>query len=202
MLDLNWGFSFEDLYCREGLVRLDASFVEHLKSTGVALFNRFMEARSNPAVLSRKQQSDLIVELAPHVEDFIGDLFRISAEVRALQRKHNAREPLFAVKRKFVHKKAISGVTKEQASAINGPALAAELEALFNGPLTEENFVEHVSRWMESEPDHAAQLHTAAQYAAWAALSPAGMAKHRGGVLFKVPHKLDMTHLIQVETVQ
>jgi NADPH-dependent glutamate synthase beta subunit-like oxidoreductase len=202
MLDLNWGFSFQDLYRRAGLVRLDAGFVEQLKSTDAALFDRFMEARSNPAALPRKQQSELIVELAPHVEDFIGDLFRISAEIRTLQRKHNAREPLFAVKRKFVHKKAISGVTKEQASAINGPALAAELESLFNGPLTEDNFVEHVSHWMEAESQHAAQLHTAAQYAAWAALSPAGIAKHRKGVLFKVPHKLEMTHLIQLETVQ
>ena len=78
---------------------------------------------------------------------------------------------------------------------------AMELEALFNEPLTEASFVEHVSRWLEDEANHAAQLAVAAQYAAWAALSPAGREKHDGGVLFKVPHKLDMTHLIPVETL-
>ena len=201
-IKLKFELSFEDLYRREGLVRLDGKFVESVKAGDPALFNRFMEARSNPAALTHKQQSDLIVELAPHVEDFIGDLFGISAEVRALQARHNALEPLFAVKRKFIHKKAISGVTKEQASAINGPALAAELQSLFNEPLTEQSFVEHVSRWLDAEKEHAAQLKTAAQYAAWAALSPAGIAKHHHGVLFKIPHKLDMTHLIPVRTVE
>src|SRR6202008_5016732 len=40
----------------------------------------------------------------------------------------------------------------------------------------------------------------AARYAGWATLSPAGKAKHGGGVLFKVPHKLDPHHLVPVAT--
>src|SRR5438309_1813854 len=93
-LELKWGFSFEDLYRRESLVRLDTVFLEDLKISDIELFNRLMEARSNPSALARKQQ-----------------------------------------------------------------------------------------------------------YAAWAALSPAGIAKHHNGVLFKVPHKLDPLHLVPVETV-
>src|SRR5208283_2500834 len=69
-------------------------------------------------------------------------------------------------------------------------------------PLTEASFVEHVSRWLEAEQEHTAQLRAAEQYAAWAALSPAGRAKHHREVLFKVPHKLDMTHLVPVETIE
>ena len=201
-LDLKWDFSFGDLYAREGLVRLDAEFTRQLKLADVALFNRLMEARANPEPLSRKHNSDLIVDLAPHVEDFIGDLFGIGAEVKALQARHNALEPLFAVKRKFVHKKAISGVTAEQASALDGPGLALELTELFGEPVTEQTFVAHVSRWMESEADHAGALQIASQYAAWAALSAAGHRKHHDGVLFRVPHKLDPQHLIPVETVE
>jgi len=201
LLNLRFGFSFEDLYQREGLVRLDAKFLEWLQAASVELYNRLMEARSNPSGLARKQESELIVDLAPHVEDFLGELFGITAEVRVLQARHNALEPLYALKRKFVQKKAISGVTEERASAINGDALAADLENLFNEPLTEKSFVEHVSRWLEAGEEHAAQLRTAEQYAAWAALSPAGRAKHHRDVLFKVPHKLDMTHLVPVETV-
>ncbi|HWZ31133.1 MAG TPA: FAD-dependent oxidoreductase [Bryobacteraceae bacterium] len=198
-LNLKWGFSFDDLYQRDGLVRLDTVFTEYLNSADVALFNRLMEARSSE--LTRKQSSDLMVDLAPHVEDFIGELFGITAAVRSLQAKHNALEPIYAVKRKFVQKKAISGVTESQASAINGAGLAAELESLFNAPLTEETFVEHVSRWLEDEPAHTTQLAIAQQYAAWAALSPAGKAKHHHDVLFRVPHKLDPMHLVPVETV-
>ena len=199
-LNLKWGLSFEDLYAREGLLRLDAVFLEHLKASDVLLFNRLMEARATEP--SREAQSDLIVDLAPYVEDFVAELFDIEREVRALQARHNALEPLYALKRKFVHQKAISGVTAEQASAINGPALASELESLFNEPLTEASFVEHVSRWLENESFHEAQLAIAQRYAAWAALSPAGQAQHRHGVLFRVPHKLDPRHLVPVDTVE
>ncbi|HLJ17497.1 MAG TPA: FAD-dependent oxidoreductase [Bryobacteraceae bacterium] len=198
-LDLSFGLSFEDLYRREGLAHLDDIFIEHLQAADAALSQRLIDARLRCEELSRKQQSELILEIAPHLEDFIGELFGISEEIRELQSRHDALAPFYAVKRKFVQKKAISGVTREQASALNGPALEAELEALFNEPLTEASFVEHVSRWLDAEPQHKTQLQTAAQYAAWAALSPAGMEKHRQDVLFKVPHKLDMNHLIQLE---
>src|SRR5579863_5946918 len=205
-LDLRFGFSFEDLYHRDGLVRLDEKFLGQLRSADAAIFERLTAARSNPDAFSSKQKSELIIDLAPHLEDFIGEFFGISEDVRKLQSRHNALAPLYALKRKFVQKKAISGVTKEQASAINGTAVAAELEALFNEPLTEESFVEHVSQWLELHPGdeqhHQPHLATAAQYAAWAALSPAGIQRHHHGVLFRVPHKLDMTQLIPVETLQ
>src|SRR4029077_3128957 len=136
------------------------------------------------------------------VEDFIAELFGISPEATVLEARHEVLAPLYALKRKFVQKKAISGVTKEQAAAIAGPALAAELESLFHEPLTEESFVEHVSRWLEAESDCQKQLETAARYAAWAALSPAGREKHHSGVLFRVPHKLEMHHLIPVEALK
>ena len=201
-LDLKFGFSFEDLYRRRGLVRLDGVFLDHLGSTDAALAQRLTAARAHPEALARKQSSELLVELAPHLEDFIGELFGITREVRALQARHHELAPLYALKRKFVQKKAISGVTKEQASAINGNSIAAELESLFNEPLTEASFVTHVSRWLETEQHHERHLALAAQYAAWAALSPAGIEKHHHGVLFRVPHKLDPEHLIPVETLQ
>ena len=53
-----------------------------------------------------------------------------------------------------------------------------------------------------TRPANAAPLEVAARYAAWATLSPEGKAKHRRGVLFKVPHRLDMHHLVPVETVE
>src|ERR1700729_1245644 len=133
VLHLKRGFSFEDLYAREGLVRLDAAFLEHLGSADGALLERLQQARGGG--FTRKLESDLMIDLAPHVEDFLGDLFGIAADVRALQARHSALEPLYALKRKFVQKRAISGVTVEQASAIDCAGLAADLEGLIHGPL-------------------------------------------------------------------
>src|SRR5882672_4174220 len=151
-LHLAFGFAFDDLYGRDGLVRLDAAFCHSLRAADTALLQHLMEARKNPGALARKQQSELMVAIAPHLEDFIGELFGISAEVRALQARHDALAPLYALTRQFVQKKAISGLTQEKAAALNGSVLAGELESWFGEPLTEASFVDHVSRWLEAEP--------------------------------------------------
>ncbi|MGD0303090.1 MAG: pyridine nucleotide-disulfide oxidoreductase, partial [Bryobacteraceae bacterium] len=201
-IDLGFGVLFDDLYNREGLVRLDGIFLHHLTGVDPSLNARLANARANPEAIAGNQRSELIIELAPHVEDFLGELFNISGEMQALGARHNALAPLFAYKRKFIQKRAISGVTKEQAASIDGPALAAELESLFGEPLTQQSFFQHVSRWIEDESEHAPLIQTAARYAAWAALSPAGIRKHHSDVLFKVAHKLDQQHLIPVESIQ
>ncbi len=201
-IELTFGLLFDDLYTREGLARLDAIFLDQLKSTDASLRARLLQARSDPSSIPGKDASALIIELAPHVEDFLGELFAITPEIEALGARHNALAPLLAFKRKFIQKRAISGVTKDQAAAIDGPALACDLESLFGEPLTQSSFFQHVSKWLESETEHATRIQTAASYAAWAALSPAGIRKHHGDVLFKVAHKLDQHHLIPVESIQ
>src|SRR6185437_7235998 len=89
-LRLAFGFTFEDLYRRESLLRLDAAFCHNLQAADEGLLRQLLEARKDPSALTRKQQSELIIAIAPHLEDFIGELFGIAAEVRALQAKHEA----------------------------------------------------------------------------------------------------------------
>src|SRR5581483_10149557 len=200
-LALKHGLEFPDLYRRDGLVRLDAAFIAHLAASDVALHNRLVTARRDPAALDRKAESDLLTELAPHLEDFIGELFGITKEVRVLQAHHDALAPLYSVKRLFVQRRAVKGVNAEAAAAEDGDALAEALVRHFGEPLSEDSFARHVARWMEDEAAHVDALALAARYAAWATLAPEGQTKHRRGVLFKQSHKLDMTHLVPVETV-
>ncbi|HEX6895442.1 MAG TPA: hypothetical protein VF146_09225, partial [Bryobacteraceae bacterium] len=201
-LELRFGLAFEDLYQRDGLLRVDAAFLEHLALADAPLHGRLLEARTNPGDLAPKDQSELIIALAPHVEDFLGELFGITGEIEALQKRHNQSAPFFAFKRKFIQKRAISGVTREQAAAIDGPALARELESFFREPLTERSFYAQVSAWLENEAAHTSEIQSALRYAAWAALSPAGIERHHRDVLFKVAHKLDPLHLVPVESIQ
>jgi NADPH-dependent glutamate synthase beta subunit-like oxidoreductase/NAD(P)H-flavin reductase len=196
---LGFGLQFEDLYEREGLLRLDVAFLDQLLKSDLGLHAQLVDARANPRLRTDKERSELIIAVAPHVEDFLGELFGIAKEVQALQARHNEFAPFLAFKRKFIQKRAISGVTKEQADAIDGPALARELEAIFSEPLTEGSFFAHVSGWLEKEAEHAEPIQTAARYAAWAALSHSGREKHRLDVLFKVAHKLEPLHLVPVE---
>jgi NADPH-dependent glutamate synthase beta subunit-like oxidoreductase/NAD(P)H-flavin reductase len=196
-LELSFGFQLDDLYRRSGLQRLDVSFVTSLNTRAPDLAERLTAARSDPSSLSAEAGSELITSLAPHLEDFIGELFGISGEVLALQSKHSALGPLNSAKRRFVAKR-INPYTPAQLAAIDPVATQAALEALFLEPLTEESYARHVCRWLEAEAAHVQQLKHAADYAAWATRTPAGQAKHQSGLLFRLPHKLEMNRLVPV----
>jgi NADPH-dependent glutamate synthase beta subunit-like oxidoreductase/NAD(P)H-flavin reductase len=199
-LSLAFDLRFEDLYGHDGLLRLDGCFVDFLKRRNVELHNRLMTARAAPDRLADKEESDLIVELAPELEDFIAALFGIAREVDALRSRHDAVAPLYTVKRLFVQRRAAKKYGPDQAATFDGQALREELEPLLGGELTELRFAQRVDAWMKSEAEHAAALDLAARYAAWATHTPQGRHRHKGGVLFKVPHKIDPHHLIPVET--
>src|SRR5579875_2760721 len=198
-LELQYGLAFGDLYRRQGLAKVDDAFLRHLGDVDAALRDRLLAARAEPAALTAKDESALLIDLAPHLEDFIGRLFGIGGALHELQARHDAYAPVHSVKRLFVQRRAVKGVTPEQAAAIDGPALAAELGRLFGEPLTELSYAQHVAHWLDDEAANAAALELAARYAAWATLSPAGRAAHRTGVLFKQPHKLDMLNLVHLE---
>ena len=199
-LTLGFDLRFADLYGRDGLVRLDGQFVDFLKAQSPELHNRLMTARAAPEQLEGKPESDLIVELAPVLEEFIAELFGIAHEVGSLRSRHEALAPLYSVKRLFVQRRAAKKYGPDQAAAFDGAALRDELEPLLGGELTELRFAERVDAWMKAEAENAAALDLAARYAAWATHTPQGQALHKAGILFKLPHKVDPHHLVPVET--
>src|SRR5713226_8237445 len=126
-LALKHGLSFADLYERDGLVRLDRAFVAHLAAAELALHDRLMAARAGPDALDRKAESDLLVDLSPYLEDFIGELFGIAAELRELQAAHDKLAPLYSVKRLFVQRRAVKEIKEEDVAHLNGRKLGHEL---------------------------------------------------------------------------
>ncbi len=212
-LSLKYGLAFRDLYDRDGLVRLDREFVADLAAGDTALHERLMAARAAPEGVERKDESDLIVDLAPHVEDFVGGLFGIEGEIRAMQGRHERLAPLYSVKRLFVQRRAVKEIKEDAAAALDGAALVAEIEGLVGtgdadiatraGILAWElRYAEHVAGWLDDEAAHSGEIAAALRYGAWATLAPEGQARHRRGVLFKVPHRLDMNRLVPVETIE
>ncbi|MBE9557348.1 MAG: pyridine nucleotide-disulfide oxidoreductase, partial [Proteobacteria bacterium] len=195
-LTLAHGLSFGDLYDRDGLVRLDGLFLDALGAADGDLRRRLEAARAEPDSLTRLAESELIIDLAPHLEGFIGGLFGIGAELAALRGEHEALAPIFEVRRNFVQRRAVKKIKADAAAALDGDALAAGMAALLGGPVTELSFARAVAGWLADEDTNSQALATAESYAAWATLSDAGRARHDGGVLFKEPGKLDFDHLV------
>jgi NADPH-dependent glutamate synthase beta subunit-like oxidoreductase/NAD(P)H-flavin reductase len=198
-LKLAFGLDFSELYDRNGLARLDAAFMDSLHEAAPALAKGVMAARDTPGGLGRKAESELMVELAPHIESFVATLFGITEGLRGLHEEHLEKSDIFTVKRGFVQRRALRSAAAKTPAAIDGPALARQLETHFGEPLSETVYARHVARWLQAEAEHAAELELAATYAAWATLAPEGKRLHRTGVLFKQPAKRDPMNLIEIE---
>lgn len=191
-LNLAFGLSFADLHCREGLLKLDAAFASHLEQGDAALATAYAAARANTDALSGKEEADLLMATAPHLEDFIGILFGIRAEIASLAAAHHTLAPLYACKRLFVQRRALRAHKAEAAAGFDGDALQKAVEAQMGESFSELGFATHVMRWLEDEEANAVPLALALQYAAWATHTQA----HPEGVLFKTPQKLDFAHLV------
>ena len=203
--DASFGLAFADLYTVDGAARLDALFVDALGASDPALAGRLLDARRAVGPLPAKEESALLIDVAPHVEDFLARLFGIVAEVRALEAEHHALAPLFAVKRQFVQRKAMNAYKADVAAAFDGTALRAAIDAAV-GPASDVQafelaFARAVTQWSSAEVANAEQLDVALRYAAWAAHTTAGKAAHRGGVLFRAPRKLDFMNLVPLAPI-
>jgi len=191
------GFSIADLYRRDGLVRLDQIFLAQLVDADPALHQQLLQARGDPAAVSRAASSDLAIRLAPALEAFIAELFGIGAELDRLKARHAGLEPLFKVKREFVQRQAAKKIKPEEAAGFDGEALHGRLRELIGPDFDELDFARKVSEWLLDEAAHAGPLALAQQYAAWAVHAPAGRQRHRDGLLFKIPGSVDPMNLVR-----
>jgi hypothetical protein len=72
MLKLAHDLEFTDLHRRAGLERVDAAFLAHVAAVDAPLHAALLGARAHPEALAPKAESELLIALAPHLEDFTG----------------------------------------------------------------------------------------------------------------------------------
>jgi NADPH-dependent glutamate synthase beta subunit-like oxidoreductase/NAD(P)H-flavin reductase len=204
---VTFGSSFNDFYDREGLVGLDAAFVEWLKDANVELHARLLAARTAPDAMAAKDESNLLIELARPLEDFVGTLFGVAREASELRARHSRLAPLYDCKRLFVQRYVARALKPDVAAALDGAAVTAavSLPVPFEAGLEawELAFALAVREAVGAEFKVEAptpEVEALTRYAAWALHHPEGRSRHRDGPLFKVPHKLDFEHLVPIET--
>jgi NADPH-dependent glutamate synthase beta subunit-like oxidoreductase/NAD(P)H-flavin reductase len=200
-MSLGFGLVFEDLYGDAGLARVDGAFVDGLKDGETELYNRLMAARAAPDALEDKDASQLLIDLGPHLEDFIGALFGNGDAIKALHDAHDGLAPIYRVKRLFVQRRAVRKHKPDAAEGLDGPTLEFRLTKLV-GPFSELAFARAVEGWLNDEDTNAENISLAEDFAAWATLSAMGKKRFAKGVLFKVPSKVDPLNLVPVETAE
>ena len=195
-LVLGFDINFADLYQRTGLLKLDHAFLNFLKDSDPDLYTRLDHARSHSDSLNAKDESSLLIEIAPLLDDFISKLFCIETEVQALSAHHHELAPLYFCKRQFVLRKAMNKVSDEDISKIDGSKLEKQLEIEFKEPFSGLVFATKVIEWLKDEEKNEELLKAALFYAAWALKTAEGKIRSQEGVLFKGHPKLDYLRLV------
>lgn len=194
-LSLSFGLTFQDLYRRESLLRLHEIFQSYLKERDSSLYQRYES--SSPT------DTEILVELAPFLEDFLGELFNIKNEIHTLQQNHHALSSIHYVKRQFIQRWALRNYSLVDVESIDANELRSLLQKELNSTLTQLSLANKIQFWMLNEEIYKEVLTLAAQYCAWAILTEEGQVYHQQDVLFKVPRKLNPSkgplHLIEIQ---
>ncbi len=94
------GFTFSELFQSDGLLRLDQAY---LASLSVDLRQQLLDYRAD---IAPENESELLIILAQHLENFLIQLFNIEKEAADIEAKTIAHNPVFAFKKFFVLRRA------------------------------------------------------------------------------------------------
>jgi NADPH-dependent glutamate synthase beta subunit-like oxidoreductase/NAD(P)H-flavin reductase len=183
-LRLTHDLVFQDLYSDAGLTKISQHFTDFLDELDPELCARWQFAKTNPDALSTKEESALIIALAPFVEEFIAYLFNITPALTDLKKSHNELSLIPFIKRQFVQRFAL----KKYDLSVTKPSF------VYSSDL---DFATRVNDWLQTPEAHVDELDQAARFAAFAALNDTGKQRYAHSVLFKIPRPLDYQSLLQ-----
>lgn len=184
--------AFADLYNRGGLEKTSNYFLEFLNDSNANLYGQYLTARINPAALSPKEQSELLIEVGKVLEDFLMLFFDIKLANLNLQNEHSKLANIYIAKRLFVQRR----VAKNNSLVISCESLI--IDKFFNH--SELELANKISTYLQDENKYSRELEELEKYCAWALYNPDGITKYKNGVLFKLPKKIDLENLIELET--
>ncbi|MGE0791564.1 MAG: FAD-dependent oxidoreductase [Sandaracinaceae bacterium] len=120
------GFAFADLFDTAGLARLDADFVRFVAARDAAAHALLLDGRARD--LDALAVSARVVELAPHVEAYLTELFGIEEALRARRPADDADAVVFDFRKRFAKKRLLKPKARpplpEEARARVGAAIA------------------------------------------------------------------------------
>jgi NADPH-dependent glutamate synthase beta subunit-like oxidoreductase/NAD(P)H-flavin reductase len=195
VLKLPFGLAFCDLYTREGLVRLDQQFCKALHHRDSELAERLQYARQN--FLEAKEESALILALAPILEQFIVTTFAIEPALHTIQATHDEATLLASCKRLFIQRYVAKRWSNEKAANLTTTHVTKELTTFLGEGWSLPVFAKQTLLWLEQKQEP--ELRAAETYTAWALYTPEGRHHHRHDSLFHLPQAIDSAPLLSLQ---
>lgn len=108
------GFTFDELFHAEGLKKLDVCFLEKLKQINHLIHENLLAYRQQTHTLSPLEVSELLIDCARYLEDFLIDLFQIEEAAAVAQLKTLSNNPISIFKKYYVLRQAKKQLLKAQ----------------------------------------------------------------------------------------
>jgi NADPH-dependent glutamate synthase beta subunit-like oxidoreductase/NAD(P)H-flavin reductase len=205
------GFKYADLNRVRRVEALDQAFLSTLHDADATLaadFKRYRDAHG--AGLSRLQESELLIRVAPHVGTFVARLFHVGDAHAALCERVRADQMVFEWKRQFIERRVLKSPPANDALAHMDPvelevAYREVVDALMpDAALTAdpERELAVITTTLQSTIDETQDATAKARLAAveaWVsalAFHPRLARRRKQFTCFRVPHKVDFDELV------
>ncbi|MDX5496473.1 MULTISPECIES: FAD-dependent oxidoreductase [unclassified Wolbachia] len=216
-MKLNFKISFSNLYTRNGLTKLDETFLNYIKSCDESLFCSLIEAREKAASSSMSSQCHLpssqchppssqCLTLGSRKQEgrsatwmtdsqLIVDLSYLLDEFIA--KLFNVEKEIEELKKKHndfaviykCKRLFVQRYALKKYTNVANIDITNKLSHFLTLPTTEKNFAEQVMHWFEDKENHKEEIELAAQYAVW-------RVKNKQSILFSIHKKIDHENLI------
>ncbi|CAN2145848.1 glutamate synthase subunit beta [Wolbachia pipientis] len=216
-MKLNFKISFSNLYTRNGLTKLDETFLNYIKSCDESLFCSLIEAREKAASSSMSSQCHLpssqchppssqCLTLGSRKQEersatwmtdsqLIIDLSYLLDEFIA--KLFNVEKEIEELKKKHndfaviykCKRLFVQRYALKKYTNVANIDITNKLSHFLTLPTTEKNFAEQVMHWFEDKENHKEEIELAAQYAVW-------RVKNKQSILFSIHKKIDHENLI------
>ncbi len=186
------GFKYEDIYEAERLPVLDALFMDFIDDRESELATRF-QAYRNGVEMNAVEESDLLINAARHLEDFLVDAFGVEGTRSCLQRQQLFDAPIHVFKEKFIK----SRVRRKYTAMRSFEVLDELLEHRLGSQHQADRELAVAQLWVlatESGADDI--LNLLEEWACAAYSTPEGRKCVAGWVSFKLPHKIEYMKLV------
>ena len=195
-LKSTFGLTFQELYQRAGLIKLNQKFEEYLKQKSPQIANNFFALKESEltgfSANPEAQKSQILIDVAPILEDFIVELFGIEKANAELKKHHADLKKIYFIRREFVQR-VVAKKFSETPKNFDGATFLKELQITFDDvDDLEKQLAEKIDQQISAQEN----IENLINYAAWALYSKAGKRLHKKGALFILPQKIDQQNLV------
>lgn len=194
------GFTFKELFHAEGLNRLDQDFLAFLKTQDPIKYEKLLGYRQK-ILLSPSETSELLIDCAKILEEFIAELFNIQELLAISQAKTISLNPLSTFKKYYILRRAKKELNRQSPVSSSFTEINDWLQTELKKSALQTNDLELATALLGiqylSQPEvYTAEIDHLVEWCIFALTNPEAQQIVCEWTSFRIPKRTDHTNLI------